>query len=56
LNWELKYDFMTGLALGYIYYTPSQEYELAEEEEDYESHQFCLLFIVVIITVWRNQY
>ena len=52
-NINLHIDFLSGLAIGYIYYDPTQEFD--NVEEFFEKHQFCLLFFVIVLVIWRKE-
>lgn len=56
MNSEIKIGLLHGIALGYIFYEPSQEYDVEDFEDYFEVHQFCVIFFFINIVVWRDQY
>jgi len=45
-----------GVSVGYLFYTPHHEpdYNIDEEEEDYQRHQLMLFIFALIVTVWKS--
>lgn len=56
MDYDIKIGLIYGAALGYIFYEPSQEFDLEDIENDFEIHQICLIFFFVSIIVWKDQY
>jgi hypothetical protein len=55
MDYDIRVGLLQGVALGYIFYEPSQEFEPEDIGDDFEIHQFCLVFFFISVVVWRDQ-
>lgn len=57
-NYNLHFQLapLFGVSLGYLFYSPYQEPDVEEldEDEEYQRHQLMLLIFALIVTVWKS--